>query len=160
NLIGFAQSVQTRGQVARNLYAFVQTATIGRDSHVNENAIIFSAQSNVDGQIGRDAYVRAPSLKVSESAHISGLLKARAVSGREGAYIAPGAVIGKTDIEIARPKPSKYATLSFYVWQIIWLTAAFLAGLLLFWVVPALSKVSLANSRDLLIATGMGLLTL
>jgi hypothetical protein len=160
SLIGFAQSVHTRGQVAHNIYAFAQTADIGRDSRVDENATVLAAQSNIEGQIGRDVYVRAASLNVAESARINGVLTAR-VGRPQNAYIAPGAVIGgKTDIQSPRPRPSKYATLSFYVWQTIWLTAAFLAGLLLFWIVPALSRVSLTNSRDLLVSAGIGLLTL
>jgi predicted anti-sigma-YlaC factor YlaD len=158
SLIGFAQSLQARGQVSGNFYAFAQTAEIGRDAHI-DNAIVFASRSNIDGQIGRDAYVRAASLKVAESAHINGLLNAR-VSRRESAYIAPGAVIGKTDIQGPQPRPSKYATFSFYVWQTIWLTAAFLVGLLLFWIVPALTRVTLANSRDFLVSAGVGFLTL
>jgi len=159
SLIGFAQSLQTRGQVARSFYGFAQTADIGRDARV-DNAIVFASQSNIEGQVGRDAYVRAASLKVAETARINGLLNAR-LGRRENAYIAPGAVIGgKTDIQGARPRPSKYATFSFYVWQTIWLAAAFLVGLLLFWIVPALSRVTLANSRDFLVSAGVGLLTL
>src|SRR5262249_48444756 len=49
---------------------------------------------------------------------------------------------------------------SFYVWQTIWLTAAFLAGLLLFWIVPALSRLRPATVRDLLASAGVGLLAL
>jgi hypothetical protein len=146
--------------VAHNIYAFAQTADIDRDSRVNENATVFAAESNIGGKIGRDVYVRAASVNVSDSARINGVLSAR-VSRPHNAYVAPGAIIGgKTDIQSPQPRPSRYATLSFYVWQTIWLTAALLAGLFLFWVVPALSQVSLASSRDLLVSAGVGIAAL
>src|SRR5262249_15235394 len=53
-----------------------------------------------------------------------------------------------------------YSSRSFYIWQTIWLTAAFLTGLLLFWLVPGLSRISLATSRELLLSAGVGFLAL
>jgi cytoskeletal protein CcmA (bactofilin family)/predicted anti-sigma-YlaC factor YlaD len=160
SVFGFAQSVQTRGQVARNVYAFAQTANITRDSRIAENAAIFAAESTIEGTIGRDAYARAASIEVSAPARINGSFTAR-VGRPESVHIEPGAVIaGKTDIQSPRPAPSKYSRLSFYVWQTIWLTAAFLAGLLLFWIVPALSRLRPATVRDLLASAGVGFLAL
>jgi hypothetical protein len=46
------------------------------------------------------------------------------------------------------------------VWQIIWLTAAFLAGLLVFWLFPPLSRTNFSNMRELLIAGGWGFIAL
>jgi len=97
-------------------------------------------------------------MNLSESARINGALTAR-VNRAENVRIAPGAAIGRTDIRTARPARSRYATLSFYVWQTIWLAAAFLTGLVLFWLFPGLTGVSFAGMRDLLISAGIGFLT-
>jgi cytoskeletal protein CcmA (bactofilin family)/predicted anti-sigma-YlaC factor YlaD len=160
SVFGFAQSLDTRGHVGRNVYAFAQTADMARDSRIAENATIFAAESTIEGTIGRDAYARAASIQISAPARINGSLRAR-VGRPESVRIEPGAVIaGKTDVQSTGPRPSKYSRLSFYVWQTIWLAGAFLSGLLLFWVVPALSRMSLATTRDLLASAGVGFMVL
>ena len=158
SIIGFGQSLETRGQVGRNVYAFGQSADIARGGRVGENVAIFASESDIEGTIGKDAYARVGSMNLSESARINGALTAR-VNRAENVRIAPGAAIGRTDIRTARPARSRYATLSFYVWQTIWLAAAFLTGLVLFWLFPGLTGVSFAGMRDLLISAGIGFLT-
>jgi hypothetical protein len=49
---------------------------------------------------------------------------------------------------------------SFYVWQIIWLAAAFVTGLVLFWMFPALSRSTFANTQELLVSAGVGFVAL
>ena len=76
-------------------------------------------------------------------------------------HIDSGAVIaGKTDIQTSQPAPSKYSMASFYIWQTIWLAAAFITGLVLFRIVPMLSRASLDTSHELLLAAGVGFLTI
>src|SRR5262247_1353072 len=160
SVFGFAQSLATQRQVAHNFYAFAQTADAAGDSRIAENAIVFAAESTIEGTIGKDAYIRAASIRVSAPARINGSLVGRGARP-ENVHIDPGAVIaGKTDVQGPRPRPGRYSTLSFYVWQTIWLTAAFLAGLLLFWIVPALSRLRPATVRDLLASAGVGFLAL
>jgi hypothetical protein len=77
------------------------------------------------------------------------------------ARIAPGAVItGKTDIRESQRMPSRYSRLSFYIWETIWLTAAFLTGLLVFMLIPALAGINFDTTRELLLAAGVGFLTI
>jgi cytoskeletal protein CcmA (bactofilin family) len=160
SVMGFAQSVESRGQIAHNIYAFGQTVDIRRDAHIDQNATMFAAQSNVEGTIGKDAHVFAGSLNVSAPAQIGGGLTARV--GRTGnAYIAPGVTIGgRTDVQAPQPAPSKYSRISFYVWQTIWLAGAFIAGLILFWLAPSLSRVRFENAKDLLVSAGIGCIAL
>src|SRR5207237_10623068 len=136
SVFGFGQTVQARGQIARNLYAFGQTTEVAKDASIGENATMFSAQSDIDGTVGRDANVWARSLTVSQPARINGSLVARAARPGD-VHIGPGVVVaGKTDVRIAESRPNPFATVSFYVWQIIWLCGAFLAGLVRFWLLP------------------------
>jgi putative zinc finger protein len=160
SVMGFAQSVETRGQIAHNIYAFGQTVDVRRDARIDENATMFAAQSGIEGTIGRDVNVFAGSMNVSAPAHIGGGLTAR-VSRTENAYIAPGATVsGKTNIEAPQPAPSRYSRLSFYVWQTIWLAAAFIAGLVLFWLVPSFSRARFDNANDLVVSAGLGCIAL
>ncbi|PYS52714.1 MAG: hypothetical protein DMG13_15345 [Acidobacteria bacterium] len=176
-VIGVGQSVQTRGQIARNLFGVAQDAGIGNGARVAGNAILFSAVTNIEGNIGRDltAYsgrldlhgnvernvlVRSDQVNVFAPSHIGGNLTAT-VRKTENVHVDTGSTIGgKTDIRVREPRPSKYATASFYVWQAIWFAAAFITGLAVFWLAPALARVSLDSGRALLMAAGVGFLAL
>src|SRR5205823_8040242 len=137
--MGFAQSVETRGRVARNIYAFAQTATIAHDARIDGNATVFASESEIEGTVGKDVHAAAASVNVVSPAHIGGNLTAK-VNKTANVHIASGAVIaGKTDIQTSQPAPSKYSMASFYIWQTIWLAAAFITGLVLFRIVPVLS---------------------
>jgi hypothetical protein len=46
------------------------------------------------------------------------------------------------------------------VWQVIWLTGALLTGLVLFWLVPGLSRASFDGTAELLTSAGIGFLAL
>ena len=160
SVTGFAQNLRTRGQVEHNVYAFGQTVDINPGSQVAENAMVFATESNIDGTVGKDLQAWTGSINVSAPARINGGLTAR-VSGSGRAYVAPGATIaGRTEIRTQAPRPNKYRTVSFYVWQTIWLTAAFLTGLVLFWLFPEFSRASLNSMRELLISAGFGFLAL
>jgi len=173
SIIGFGQSVQNRGQVARNLYSFGQDVGIGNGASVAGNAILFAAVTSVEGSIGRDltaftgrldlhgnvdrnVVARSDQVNVFSPSHIGGNLTAN-VRKTENVHVDAGATIGgKKDIRLSEPAPSKYATVSFYVWQVIWLAAAFITGLLVFRFIPELARVNLDTGRALLAAAGVG----
>ena len=176
-IIGGARSIQASGQITRNLYAFGQDVMITSKGHIEGNAATFSAISNIDGAIGRDlvdfsattsihgdithnVLARAQTVSVLAPAHIGGNLTAH-VQRMENLHIDVGSKVdGKTNIEFPTPQPSRYATLSFYIWQCIWLVAAFLTGMVTFWVFPTLARVSLDTGQALLTAVGLGFLGL
>jgi cytoskeletal protein CcmA (bactofilin family) len=176
-VIGGARSIQASGQITRNLYAFGQDVMITSKGHVEGNAATFSAISNIDGAIGRDlvdfsattsihgdiahnVLARAQTVSVLAPAHIGGNLTAH-VQRKENLHVDVGSKVdGTTNIEFTTPRPSRYATLSFYIWQCIWLVAAFLTGMVTFWVFPSLARLSLDTSQALLIAAGLGFLGL
>jgi len=161
SLIGFAQSIHTRGQAAHNIYAFAQTAEIAPGAAVGNNAMIFASSADIDGMVGKDAYafVAGP-LNVTRTADIGGNLTAKGTSSAT-IHIDPAASVrGTTVVQTASPRPSPFATISFYLWQTIWLAAAFLTGLALMWVFPALWRVTFDTTRQLLLSAGVGFLAL
>jgi hypothetical protein len=160
SLFGIARSIETRGRVARNIYALAAESSITPEAKVGENAVLFGPQSGIGGSVGRDAYTWGRSLDVQPTANIRGTLSAR-VTRAGNVRVAPGSTIGgKTDIRTTESRPNRYATLSFYVWQTIWLAAALVTGLALFWLFPSLSRITLATTQDLLVSAGVGFLTL
>ena len=131
-MMGFGQSVQNGGQVARNLYSFGQDVGIGNGARVAGNAILFAAVTSVEGSIGRDlraftgrldlhgnvdrnVVARSDQVNVFSPSHIGGNLTAN-VRKTENVHVDAGATIGgKKDIRLSEPAPSRYATVSVYV---------------------------------------------
>jgi len=175
SIFGFGQTVQTRGHVANNIYGFGQNVGITTGAEVTGNAALFGSETDIDGSIGHDLWafcgradVRGTVLRnvhayagrvtVLAPARIVGNMNAR-VPEMDRVRVEPGAMIGgKTDIQVSPPEPNRYATFSFYVGQIIWLAAAFVTGVVLFWLIPALAHVNLDSARTLLTAAGIGFL--
>ena len=175
SILGFGQTVQTRGHVTNNVYGFGQNVGIATGAEVSGNAALFGSETDIGGSIGHDLWafsgrtdvrgnvlhnVNAYSgrVTVSAPARIVGNLSAR-VPRNDSVRVEPGATIGgKTNIQVTPPEPNRFATFSFYVRQIIWLAAAFVTGLILFWLFPALTRINLDSARTLLTAAGIGFL--
>ena len=175
SIFGFGQTVQTRGHVTNNVYGFGQNVGIATGAEVTGNAALFGSETDIDGSIGHDLWafsgrtdvrgnvlhnVNAYSgrVTVSAPARIVGNVTAR-VPRNDSVRVEPGATIGgKTNIQVTPPEPNRFATFSFYVRQIIWLAAAFVTGLILFWLFPALTRINLDSARALLTAAGIGFL--
>lgn len=175
SIFGVGQNVLTRGQVAHNVYGFGQDVSIDNGARVTGNALLIASEANVDGMIGQDLWafgnrtnVRgnisrnvaayANDVIVSAPTVIGGDLTAH-VNDNRRVRVETGAMIGgKTDIQVRPPAPSRYATFSFYIRQILWLAAAFIFGLIVFWFFPSLTRVNLDSARTLLVAAGIGFL--
>ncbi len=176
DVLGCGQSVQVRGSLDQNLFAAAQTLSVARGSEVRGNATLFSSEANIDGNVGKDVFSFAGRLDVNGNvsnnvsayvrhltlqppAHIGGNLEVR-VARSEDVNIEQGAIVdGQTKITSAGPQPSKYATASFYIRQIIWLGAAFVTGFALFWLLPFLRRATLDNGVELVRAAGIGFLS-
>jgi len=176
SVLGFGQSVQARGHVTRNVYAFAQSVVVGTAGDVGGNVTAFGSDTLIEGTVARDAWTFANVTDirgnvgrdlVAHGERVSLVAPAR-VGGQLIAYVknaadvqvGPGAtVVGNRDVQI-KQSVSPYRTVSFYVWKLVWLAAAFLTGLLLFWLVPALAGVRLETGRVLLTAGGVGFLAI
>jgi hypothetical protein len=177
DVFGFGQAVQANGTVARNLWGFGQTVSIGTAGKMENNAALFGAEANVDGDVGRDltAYVGSLNLgsKIGRDVQFRGnrlLIHAPSVIGRnldattksgQDTQIDSGVTIqGKKTVDFFKPKPSKYQTTGYYVRQSLWIGAAFFMGLILYWLFPQVGRAPLSNGRFALTSGGIGFLTL
>jgi hypothetical protein len=175
DLIGFAQSVQAGGHIMKDVFGFGQTTSLTDEARVDGNATLFAAEAAVDGTVGRDLTAfggridirgnigrnvesRSQGITLVAPARVGGNLTAR-VQRAELARIADGATVaGKTDIRMEPPRPSRYTTSSFYIWQAIWVAGAFMVGFILLSIFPALGRPNLESTPTLLKAGGIGFL--
>ena len=175
NVLGFAQNVRLDGETAGNLYAGAQSVTVGDDGQVVGNVVIGAQDGIINGTVGRDLTVGANSLSlagavgrnilfggetvsVQAPARIGGNLEAHVIE-EDDLRIDPGAtILGATTLELHEVEPNQFWTISFYLGWLIRLAAAFVAGLVLFWVFPRAREVSLDDGRALFSAGGIGFL--
>jgi cytoskeletal protein CcmA (bactofilin family) len=176
SVLGTGGFVGVRGRIAQNLYGMAGSILIAEGAQINGNAGMLVGEATLDGAVGKDfnaysaratrwgrarfghsLFSSSGALQVLRHASIGRNLALK-VDEPELATIESGANIGgRTNVDVTPAPRSPYVTASFYVWQTIWLAAAFLSGLTLLWAVPALGRVRLETGRDLLVAAGTGL---
>jgi len=175
DIFAFGQSIRTDGQIGQSFWGFGQTVTVGKDARLNHDAAIFAANSYINGDISRDGMIRSGTLDVGgrigrDLSYAGGALLMHAPSeiGRnldsmtksdKEVKIDPGVIIrGKKKLEFFKTQPSQYRTISFYTKQALRIGAAFLMGLLLYWIIPGMRQISLSTGRALLTSGGIGFL--
>lgn len=173
----FGQSVQANGRIGRDLWGIGGLVTVGRDIRMDNNAVLFGGNASIDGDVGRDAMAFVGSLdvgsKIGRDLSFRGerlLVRAPSTIGRDlnsmtrsekAVTIEPGVTIaGKKTVAFLKSPESRYSTFDFYMKQALRICAAFVTGLLLFWLFPAISRVSISNVRSLLTSGGVGFLAL
>jgi cytoskeletal protein CcmA (bactofilin family) len=175
NLFTFAKIVRVSGDVG-GLLLGASTIDVGGDVQVGGNVAIASNSVSVGADVGRDLFTYAETVEVSGSvggnlgasaqrlrllgdAHIVGNVQFR---GDEEAVFRADAVRVDGEVEILEKPEEKnrYFTVEFYLWQMAELIAAFLFGLALFWLIPALRGLSIGAGLDGLKSAGIGIVTL
>jgi cytoskeletal protein CcmA (bactofilin family) len=156
NVAGFAQILVVRGPVGKSLHTFGEHVTLDREGRVDGDVVSFAGGLDLEGRMGRDllafgGFVNlrgevlrhvtswTERLRVDAPAKVGGDLVAHTADAAK-VSIDPGAAIsGKTETKVeTKHHKSRYARPSFYVWKLIWLAAAFLAGLLVHRFFPVL----------------------
>jgi predicted anti-sigma-YlaC factor YlaD len=136
-LVAFAQrvNVQPDGTVGGDVLAFTGDASL--DGTVERDVIAFAGMTSLTGTVRRHLRARTGKLSLSSSARVGGDLRAR-VKRQDRVEIDPAATIGGSrSITLPEPRPSKFVRPKWYFWQGVWLAAAFLTGLLLYWFFPS-----------------------
>jgi cytoskeletal protein CcmA (bactofilin family) len=177
NVYTFAQWLTVRGKIVRTAFAFVQKFHLDSHGGVEGDVFAFTADADFDGTVGRDVYasagmtdlrgsigrnlaVRTGRLTLLPSARVGGNLTAR-VKREKNVRIDPAATVaGKTEIRLPELHPSRFLQPKFYFLQAVWLAAAFLTGLLLNWLFPALFTTRLETTGALLRTLLWGFLAL
>jgi cytoskeletal protein CcmA (bactofilin family) len=174
------RAVALTQRVQRNLYVGARDVTIAEGAEVARDMIAGASSVSVNGRIGYDLMAGTRELIVRgnvarnvvagdgtitllDGASIGGNLTAR-VADANNVQIAPGATVaGTVDRQIVeRPRIDKrganrYATIGFYLGQVVRLAMGFVTGLLLLWLFPSLRTLSLVSAVAALRAAGIGL---
>ena len=179
SLFGAAAILNVSGKVGRNMLGAGSNVNLGQSADIGGNTITAGAESVIEGktqrdlvsaggmldlrgEIGRNVHFAGGQLALGGSSRIGGNLGAR-VGKEENVKIAEGAVIaGKKNVtlNLATPRPSRYLSVSYYVWQIVRIVAAFVTGLILFKLFPVLVPTRIRSGMDWLKAGGIGFIAL
>ena len=176
SIIGGAQSLSlARARVGGNLFGFVNEIDVDDAAEIAGNAVAFGNGIGIDGRVGSDLMGFgnmmtvggtvlgdvegfAASIRLLPTARVTGNLTAH-VDSEDDLIIADGAVVGgATDVQIVEreQRRNRYSTVGFYVRQVVRLGAAFLTGLVLLWLFPALRAVSLPTVIAVLRSAAIG----
>lgn len=180
-VIGGAETLSIENaRVERDVYGFGNTVRIAPTANVTGNAVTGANRVDMDGRVGRDLRSfgnlvaiggavegdvegHAETLTLRPTARVGGNVTGH-VASAGGLNVMPGAVVGGAvseevgdgDFEL-EPERNRYVTAEYYVGQIVRLGAAFLSGLLLLWLVPALRTVRLGDAVAVLRSGAIGL---
>jgi len=172
-------SVSAR-RIGRNLFAGAQSVNVSYATNIEQNVLVGGEKVTLAGRVGHDVLGGAEELEVASTiggaltsyskrmtllapAHIAGDVHAHGVEKKDHVVVSPGAVIGGqliTELDKMDMEENRYLTAHFYGWELVWLAAAFVAGFVLLWVVPALQRVPFDGAGDAMRSGGYGLLAL
>jgi cytoskeletal protein CcmA (bactofilin family) len=178
SVFGAAETLNVRGaSLAANLFGAGETLTVDPDASLAGNLVLAAEQAGVQGSVGRDVLGVAEKLSLlgtvkgdlkaygqtvdlAASARVGGDLTAKVLTP-DHLKIAEGATVeGKTDLSTWPKQPSKYVTPNYYLRETLKFLAAFVTGLALFYLFPALRETRLATGNEVAIAVAIGAVTL
>jgi hypothetical protein len=177
SVLGGAQGLSlATARIGRDFYGFANSVEIAEDVNVVGNAIGFAESVDVEGRVGSD--FKGFGNRVTVGGAVEGdvdgfgseirLLPTARVGGNVTGYVdsigdlsvADGATVGGTVderlVEHAQRR-NRYLTFGYYFGQIVRLAGAFITGLLLLWLFPALRDASLPDPTAVLRSGVLGL---
>jgi len=179
NVISFSQTLVVRGPVGQSLHGVAEQLSLEREGRVEGDVVGLAGRMDLEGSVGRDllAFGGVGNLKgdvgrhvtswmdrlrVDGPAKVGGDLTAHTHSKEKVTIDAKASVGGKSEtlVKAAKAHRSRYASPGFYVWKMIWLAAAFLTGLLLYWFFPALFAARLDGGLSIGRTLGVGFIAL
>jgi cytoskeletal protein CcmA (bactofilin family) len=172
NVRAFTNTLTVRGTVAKNVLTFDETVNLESNGKIGGSLTIFVESLNLDGTIGRDILsmgkhiaingkvdgairVKGEGLSIGSSAEINGPIR---YEGEKAPDVSPHAKLASpVDFHHREHKPD-YMRGHYYVWQVIWLAAFVLFGLVLFQLMPQFTKEAVVNVERYGASFGLGVL--
>jgi cytoskeletal protein CcmA (bactofilin family) len=172
NVRAFTNTLTVRGNVAKNVLTFDQTVNLESNGKIVGSLTLFAESLNLDGAVGRDILsfgkhisingkvdgevrVKAESLMIGSRADVHGLIR---YDGEKPADVSSQAKLASpVDFHKLEHKP-RYMEGHYYVWQVIWLAAFVLFGLVLFQLMPQFTKEAVTNAERYGASFGLGVL--
>lgn len=171
---GYAGNITIKGKVGRNVMTFGGDVNIDRDAvitgsvttgsgrlsldgHVGRDLLAFAGQSNISGDIGGSVKISGGELNIDSSANIKGPVD---FEGNKEPQVSAEAKLASPVHFVKRTHGPDYSSLHYYLWQIIWMAAFILYGLVLFSLMPKFSAEAVRSAEQYGAAAGLGVLVL
>ncbi len=172
NIRSFTNSISVSGNVTRNVLTFNELANFDGSSKIGGSLTAFAHNLNIDGGIGRNVLLFAEQTTLSgnvdgeinakgENLRINGSAKVGGPIKYQGKYppdVSSDAKLASAPVFTKLEHKPEYAEGSYFVWQVIWLAAYVLFGLVLFQLMPAFSKEAVDNVEQYGASFGLGVL--
>ncbi|HMI51802.1 MAG TPA: hypothetical protein VK525_09830 [Candidatus Saccharimonadales bacterium] len=150
---GDTVNIDSAGKVGGSVTMFGGTLTI--DGHLGRDAMFFGGKININGDVEGEVRARGGSMNIGSTAKVGGAVHFR---GENEAYIASGAKL-ESPVDFTKLEHKRsYRTASYYVWQIIWIAAFVLFGMVLILLMPKYSQESVHYVENYGASFGLGLL--
>lgn len=154
-------TVDSESRVGRNATLASETATV--DGQVAKDVFVFAERIEVDGRIGEDLEAFTRRVNLLNDAVIEGNVRFRS-RDENNLERSPGATVNGEVEFIALPEQSRrqnrYLTGDYYLFQVFRLVSAFLVGVAVLWMIPALRETDLPGGVEGVKTAGVGLVTL
>ncbi len=174
NVRGANNNLTITGTVSKNVLTFEETLTIdpagkvggsltnfsanlGMEGSVGRDALLFVAHAHLEGKIGGGVRARGDSLSIGSAAVIDGPVH---FEGRNRPEVSSSAKLASPVDFKQMEKRASYRESSYYVWQVIWVAAFILFGLVLFALMPKFAQDTVAAAEQIGVTSGLGVLVL
>jgi cytoskeletal protein CcmA (bactofilin family)/anti-sigma factor RsiW len=172
NVRAFTNTLTIRGTVAKNVLTFDEVVNIESGGKIGGSLTLFVETLNLEGVLGKDLFMFGKHLAVSgkidgavkmkgdlltinSSAQVAGPIH---FEGNKEPEVSPQAKLAyPVDYHKMERKP-QYMEGHYYVWQVIWLAAFVLFGLVLFQLMPRFAAEAVANAERYGASFGLGVL--
>lgn len=174
NIRGYAGNITINGKVGRNVMTFGGDVNIDHDAaiagsvttgsgrlsldgHVGRDLLAFAGQANLSGTILGSAKIRGGELNIDSSADMRGSVD---FEGDREPQVSAQARLASPVRFVKRTTGPNYANPHYYIWQVIWMAAFILYGLVLYSLMPKFSHEAVKSAEQYGAAAGLGVLVL
>jgi cytoskeletal protein CcmA (bactofilin family) len=171
---GYAGNITINGKIGRNVMTFGGDVNIDHDAaiagsvttgsgrlsldgHVGRDLLAFAGQANLSGAIDGSAKIRGGELNIDSSADIKGPVD---FEGDREPQVSAQARLASPVRFVKRTTGPNYSNPHYYVWQVIWMAAFILYGLVLYSLMPKFSHEAVKSAEHYGAAAGLGVLVL
>jgi cytoskeletal protein CcmA (bactofilin family) len=172
NVRAAGNTLTIRGTVAKNVLTFDEVVNVESSGKIGGSLTIFVESLNLDGTLGKDLLIfakhlalngkvngaikmKGDTLTINSSAQVAGPIY---FEGNKEPEVSPQAkLVSPVDYHKMEHKP-QYMEGRYYVWQLIWLAAFVLFGLVLFQLMPRFAADAVASAERYGASFGLGVL--
>ena len=163
SVYGFGKSILTRRDAAigGDIFAFGDQINVG--GSIGRNVTVFGNRLTVSGKVYRDVTFSGSVAAIQSSASIGGNLDVNLSSEEDLLLDSASSVAGTTSISVRDEHQEESGSFwSFWslLLSVLWLAAAFISGMLVFWALPAFRRQPLEDFRSILVSAGTGVVIL